>query len=78
MRNVIDMEKHMEVCQEYEEKIDDLYYRLSNLKEDYDDFKENLINEFESMKCREYDERDENYNLGIDTCIGKIMEYIEK
>lgn len=41
MRNVIDMEKHMEVCQEYEEKIDDLYSRLSNLKEDYDDFKEN-------------------------------------
>lgn len=40
MRNVIDMEKHIELCQEYEEKIDDLYSRLSNLKEDYDDLKE--------------------------------------
>lgn len=74
MRNVIDMEKHMEMCQEYEEKIDDLYSTLSNLREDYDDFKENLINEFESMKCREYDERDEYYNLGIDACIGVISD----
>nr|DAP51660.1 MAG TPA: hypothetical protein [Caudoviricetes sp.] len=72
MKNVIDIETHLEVCQEYEEKIDDLNYRLSDLKEDYDDFKENLINEFESMKCREYDERDENYNYGIDVCIGII------
>ena len=72
MRNVIGMEKHMELCQEYEEKIDDLHSRLSNLKEDYDDFKENLINEFENMKRCEYDERDEYYNLGIDHCISVI------
>lgn len=75
MRNVIDMEKHIELCQEYEKKIDDLYSALSNLREDYDDFKENLINEFEDMKWRvESDERDEYYNLGIDACIGVISD----
>lgn len=75
MRNVIDMEKHIELCQEYEKKIDDLYSALSNLREDYDDFKENLINEFEDMKWRvESDERDEYYNLGIDACIGVIND----
>lgn len=75
MRNVIDMEKHIELCQEYEKKIDDLYSTLSNLREDYDDFKENLINEFEDMKWSvESDERDEYYNLGIDACIGLISD----
>lgn len=74
MRNVIDMEKHIELCQEYEKKIEDLYSALSNLREDYDDFKENLINEFENMKCHEYDERDEYYNLGIGACIGVISD----
>lgn len=75
MRNVIDMEKHIELCQEYEKKIDDLYSTLSNLREDYNDLKENLINEFEDMKWRvESDERDEYYNLGIDACIGVISD----
>lgn len=73
MRNVIDMEKHIELCQEYEKKIDDLYSTLSNLREDYDDFKENLINEFEDMKWSvESDERDEYYNFRNLPYFGRI------
>lgn len=41
MKNTIDMEKHIEICEEYERKINDLYSKLSKLSDDYDDLKEN-------------------------------------
>jgi hypothetical protein len=40
MKNTIDMEKHIEMCQEYEKKINDLYSKLSKLRENYNDLKE--------------------------------------
>ena len=40
MKNTIDMEKHIEMCEEYEKKINDLYSKLSKLRDDYDDLKE--------------------------------------
>lgn len=38
--NTIDMKKHIEICEEYEKKINDLYSKLSKLREDYDELKE--------------------------------------
>ena len=40
MKKTIDMEKHIEICEEYEKKINDLYSKLSKLREDYNDLKE--------------------------------------
>lgn len=37
-------------------------------------FKE-LIDILEKLKRAEYDERDESYNFGIDSCISEIEEY---
>lgn len=36
-----DMKKHIETCEEYKKKINDLYSKLSKLRNDYDDLKEN-------------------------------------
>ena len=33
-----------------------------------------IIDTLNSRKCREYDERDENYNYGIDICISVVEE----
>lgn len=33
-----------------------------------------IIDTLNDRKCREYDERDENYNYGIDICISTIEE----
>ena len=33
-----------------------------------------IIDTLKDLKCREYDERDENYNYGIDVCISAIEE----
>lgn len=33
-----------------------------------------IIDTLNDRKCREYDERDENYNYGIDICISAIEE----
>lgn len=33
-----------------------------------------IIDTLNNRKCREYDERDENYNYGIDICISVIEE----
>lgn len=33
-----------------------------------------IIDTLNNQKCREYDERDENYNYGIDICISYIEE----
>lgn len=33
-----------------------------------------IIDTLSGLKCREYDERDENYNYGIDICIDAIEE----
>lgn len=33
-----------------------------------------IIDTLNDQKCREYDERDENYNYGIDICISTIEE----
>ena len=41
MKKTVDMKKHIEICEEYERKINDLYSKLSKLSDDYDDLKEN-------------------------------------
>lgn len=33
-----------------------------------------IIDTLNNRKCREYDERDENYNYGIDICISVVEE----
>lgn len=33
-----------------------------------------IIDTLKDRKCREYDERDENYNYGIDICISVVEE----
>lgn len=33
-----------------------------------------IIDTLKNRKCREYDERDENYNYGIDICISVVEE----
>ena len=33
-----------------------------------------IIDTLNDQKCREYDERDENYNYGIDICISVVEE----
>lgn len=33
-----------------------------------------IIDTLDNRKCREYDERDENYNYGIDICISVVEE----
>lgn len=33
-----------------------------------------IIDTLKDLKCREYDERDENYNYGIDICISAVEE----
>lgn len=40
-KKTIDMEKHIEICKEYERKINDLYSKLSKLSDDYYDLKDN-------------------------------------
>ena len=36
-----------------------------------------IIDTLRDLKCHEYDERDENYNYGIDICISAIEEIFE-
>lgn len=36
-----------------------------------------IIDTLNNQKCIEYDERDENFNYGIDICIGCIEDIFE-
>ena len=80
MRNTIEMELHEEIVTELQYRVDELQRENDYLNEEIEDNKEEyketiadlekkIIETLENKKCKEYDERDKNYNYGIDVCI---------
>lgn len=74
------MELHEEIVTELRYRVDELQRENDYLNEEIEDSKEEYKEIIESLegrivealgnrKCKEYDERDENYNYGIEVCI---------
>lgn len=80
MSNTIAMELHEEIVtdlqyklEQLENEVDDLNEEIEDNKQEYketiEDLEKKIIETLEDKKCKEYDERDENYNYGIEVSI---------
>lgn len=78
--NTISMELHEEIVTELQYKLeqlerenDDLNEEIEDNKQEYketiEDLEKKIIETLEDKKRKEYDERDENYNNGIEVSI---------
>lgn len=85
MSRTIGMELHEEIVTELQYKLEELERDVDDLNEEIADneqaYKETIVDlekkileTLENKKCKEYDERDENYNYGIEVCICNVEE----
>lgn len=89
MSRTIEMEIHEEIVTELQYKVEELERDVDDLneeiadneqacKETIADLEKKILETLEDKKCKEYDERDENYNYGIDVCICHVEDLFKE